>query len=57
MVEGNLHAVCHRPGLGQGNIQLAISVTSSVDHNFPECRKQKTIELPWRPILHYKNHT
>ena len=41
MVQGNLHAVRHRPGLGQGNIQLAISVISSVDHNFPECRKQK----------------
>lgn len=57
VVEGNLHAVRHRPGLGQGNIQLAISVNSSVDHNFPECRKQKTNELPRRPILQYTKHT
>ena len=40
----------------QGNIELAIFATSVVDPNFPECRKQKTKELPRRPfltILHY----
>lgn len=35
----------------QGNIELAIFATSVVDQNFPECRKQKTNELPRRPIL------
>ena len=55
-MKGNLHAVRHRPEVGQGSIQLTVFVISSVDHNFPECRKQKTIELPRRPILHYAKH-
>ena len=38
-------------GVRQGNTELAISAISVVDHNFPESRKQKTNELPRRPIL------
>ena len=46
MVERNLHAVCHRPGLGQGNIQLAISVNSMWIINSPNAENSKQLGCP-----------
>ena len=51
--KGNLHAVRHRPGAGQG---LAVFVVSGVDHNFPEAetenkRAAQATNLPFHNTL------